>query len=81
MWRRLSKRLKLLAIAICLCSPVFAGVNVPDWVRQTAATQIKAYPPETKAVVLLDQTDLTVLDSGDYIEPAWLEHRHIRPGV
>src|SRR6266498_3581079 len=79
MWRQLSKSLNLLAIAICLGIPGLAGVNVPDWARQAAATQIKAYPPETKAVVLLDQTDLTVLDSGDYIEHSRHVVKLLRP--
>jgi hypothetical protein len=48
-----------------LCPQAFAGVNIPDWVRQAAAAPLGSYPPETKAVVLLDQTDYTVAAPGD----------------
>jgi len=46
----------------------FAGVNVPDWVRQAATQKIGSYPPETDAVVLLDQIDYTIVGSGDFTE-------------
>lgn len=64
----------LLTPGICL-----AGVNIPDWVRQAAGQQIGTYPPETNAVVLLDQTDFTVLGSGDYIEHSRHVVKVLRP--
>src|SRR5689334_2475218 len=57
----------------------FAGVNVPDWVRQAAAQPLGSYPPETNAVVLLDQTDYTVKAAGDYIEHSRRVVKVLRP--
>jgi hypothetical protein len=57
----------------------FAGVNVPDWVRQAAIQPLASYPPDTQAVVLLDQTDYTILNSGDYIEHSRNVIRVLRP--
>src|SRR5947199_10760175 len=57
-----------LGIFFLSAAPAIAGVNVPDWVRQVAAQAPGIYPPETKAVVLLDQTDYTIKAPGDYIE-------------
>ncbi len=62
-----------------LCGNAAAGVNIPDWVRQAAATSLRTYPPLANAVVLLDQTDLTVLDSGDYIEHSRHVVKILRP--
>src|ERR1700719_4593853 len=56
-----------------------AGVNVPDWVRQAASQPLGTYPPETKAVVLLDQTDYTVTAPGDYIEHSRWIVKILRP--
>jgi transglutaminase-like putative cysteine protease len=56
-----------------------AGVNVPDWVRQAAAQPLGAYPPETKAVVLLDQTDYVVTGSGQFNEHRRMVTKIIRP--
>ena len=62
------------------CLPAFAGgVNVPDWVRQAAAQPIGTYPPETNAVVLLDQTDYNVIGSGDFIEHSRHVIKILRP--
>lgn len=57
----------------------FAGVNVPDWVRQAATQPLASYPADTQAVVLLDQTDYTILNSGDYIEHSRNVIRVLRP--
>ena len=68
-----------LGIALCSSLPSFGGVNVPDWVRQAAAQPTGTYPPETKAVVLLDQTDYTVTAPGDYIEHSRWIVKILRP--
>lgn len=60
-------RVLLIGFGLCGTAPA-GGVNVPDWVRQAAGQPLGTYPPETKAVVLLDQTDYTVTAPGDYIE-------------
>ena len=40
----------------------------PDWVVQAAAAKLPAYPPEVKAVVLLDDTLITVGADGQGVE-------------
>jgi len=74
-----SAGLILLGIALCSTLPSFGGVNIPDWVRQAAAQPTGTYPPDTKAVVLLDQTDYTIINSGDYIEHSRNVLRVLRP--
>jgi transglutaminase-like putative cysteine protease len=49
-------------------SALAGGVNIPDWMRHAAAKPVGTYPPDTKAVVLLDQTDYTVIGPGNYVE-------------
>ncbi len=46
---------------------------VPDWVRAAVAVPAKTYPPETPAVVLLDETTLTVGSDGKAVE----HHRRV----
>jgi Domain of Unknown Function with PDB structure (DUF3857)/Transglutaminase-like superfamily len=81
MWQRLSRKLEIGALAVTvLCGRAHAGgVNVPDWVRQAAAQPLGNYPPETKAVVLLDQTDYTVSAPGDYVEHSRWVVKILRP--
>ncbi|HJX01537.1 MAG TPA: DUF3857 domain-containing protein [Terriglobales bacterium] len=69
----------ILAIALFSAPPCVAGVNLPDWVRQAAAQPLTIYPAETKAVVLLDQTDYTVTAPGDYIEHSRWVLKILRP--
>lgn len=42
--------------------------NVPDWLTAAAAQKLPAYPPETNAVVLLDDTTYTVAPNGQATE-------------
>jgi len=69
-----------IVVALALCGNAAAGAaNVPDWVRQAAAQPLGTYPPETKAVVLLDQTEYTVAAAGDYVQHSrWIVKR-LRP--
>ena len=41
---------------------------VPDWVKAAVSQPAKIYPPETPAVVLLDETTLTVGSDGKAVE-------------
>jgi Domain of Unknown Function with PDB structure (DUF3857)/Transglutaminase-like superfamily len=77
----LSRRLVLTGLLFTgLSSSMFASsVSVPDWVRQAAAIPLKTYPPETKAVVLLDQTDYTVTAPGEYLEHSRWVVKILRP--
>ena len=56
-----------------------AAVNVPDWVKQAAAQPLGSYPPETKAVVLLDETDYTVTAPGEFVEHSRNVIKILRP--
>ena len=75
-------RAELLAQAAALCFAAFVtfpvgafgfGESVPDWVRAAAAQPLSVYPPNTDAVVLLDETTLTVNGDGKAVE----HHRHV----
>src|SRR5215469_18899869 len=81
MWRaRIRSSFVLGALLIAgLAGSSFARVNIPDWVRAAAAVDPGKLPPETKAVVLLDQTDYTVTGPGDYIEHARWIVKILRP--
>jgi hypothetical protein len=48
--------------------------NLPDWLRQAAATPLATYPPETKAVEVLNQEDFNVLGPGEFTE-------HVRKAI
>ena len=47
--------------------------SVPDWVRSAVAQPVGPYAPETSAVVLMDDTILTVGNDGKAVE----HHRHV----
>ncbi len=51
-----------LAGFLFVATPVFAGA--PDWVQQAAARAPGQYPPDTNAVVLLDEESVTVTGAG-----------------
>jgi len=81
MWRaRIRSSFVLGALLIAgLAGSSFARVNIPDWVRAAASVDPGKLPPETKAVVLLDQTDYTVTAPGDYIEHSRWVAKILRP--
>ncbi|HEY1265106.1 MAG TPA: DUF3857 domain-containing protein [Terriglobales bacterium] len=54
-------------MVLVLCPACFS-VNVPDWVKQAAAQPLSAYPPDTDAVVLLDDNDVHIIGPGEYQE-------------
>jgi hypothetical protein len=73
---RLSRLSAVLALAACAVStcPAFASKDsVPDWVKAAAAQPLGVYPPNTDAVVLLDETTLTVGSDGRAVE----HHRNV----
>ncbi len=55
----------LTAILISLVSPAWAADKAPDWMREAARQTLPTYPPETVAVVLLDECITTVKDKGE----------------
>src|SRR5437899_2715792 len=80
MWRPLGRRL-LLSLLLCsvLTNVSYGRVNIPDWVRQAAATKLGTFPPQTNAVVLLDQTDYTVTAPGEFLEHSRSVLKILRP--
>jgi Domain of Unknown Function with PDB structure (DUF3857)/Transglutaminase-like superfamily len=56
-----------------------ASVMVPHWVSEAAKTPTGTYSLEATAIVLLNDTDVTVLDSGDYIEHSREVLKVLRP--
>jgi transglutaminase-like putative cysteine protease len=69
MLREIRKTIGLGLLGLALFTQLaWAGVNVPDWVRQAASQPLPTYEPDTNAVVLLDQTDYTVTAPGEYLE-------------
>ncbi len=52
---------------------------VPDWVHTAAAQTVPAYPPETNAVVLLDDTTYTVGADGRAVEHRRYVVKILRP--
>jgi Domain of Unknown Function with PDB structure (DUF3857)/Transglutaminase-like superfamily len=63
--------LSALALLLPLCSATASASKpdaVPDWVRTAAQQKLPAYPPETNAVVLLEDTTYTVAPDGSATE-------------
>lgn len=73
--RALQSFLLLTALAPITAAPAFASKQdaVPDWVTAAAAQKLPVYPPETNAVVLLDDTTYTVAPDGRATE----HYRHV----
>jgi hypothetical protein len=74
------RRLSLLVFPVIACtffSTSSASAarhdSVPDWVRTAAAQTLPAYPPETNAVVLLEDTTYSVAPDGQATE----HHRRV----
>jgi len=49
----------------CLAPPILAADSAPDWLRAAAQEKLPEYDKETIAVILLDETQTTVRDSGE----------------
>lgn len=65
----------LLSASLC-CA---AKDSVPDWVRTAAAQKLPAYPANTNAVVLLDNTTYTVASDGTAVEHVRRVIKILRP--
>lgn len=69
-----------LAGAVLLMSPAAnAGGGVPDWFRAAAADKLPTYPADTKAVQLLDDSQIIVKENGDIEEHHREVYRILRP--
>jgi hypothetical protein len=63
-----------LLVSFSVCAPAFASRDsVPDWVRAAIAQPQGKFPAETSAVVLLDNTTLSVGSDGKSVE----KHRRV----
>jgi hypothetical protein len=75
--RRLGELSRHLLVALvslfAFTASASAKDSVPDWVHAAASQTIPAYPPETNAVVLLDDTTYTVAADGRATE----RHRYV----
>jgi hypothetical protein len=66
-----TRRAALTSVALLLAAPSAAFAksdSVPDWVHAAASQTLPSYPPETNAVVLLDDTRYTVSPDGKAVE-------------
>jgi hypothetical protein len=79
MWQALNRQVLTVLVLAALSSTGYARVNIPDWVRQAAATKLGTFPPETNAAVLLDQTDYTVTAPGNFVEHSRTVLKILRP--
>jgi transglutaminase-like putative cysteine protease len=55
----------LATLLCCQALPAPAADKAPDWMHEAARQTLPAYPPETVAVVLLDECITTVKDKGE----------------
>jgi hypothetical protein len=70
-WEGLGRILFVLAVVTFGMSQAVVAAkhdSVPDWVRSAAEQKLPAYPPETNAVVLLDDTSYSVAPNGQATE-------------
>ena len=74
-------RLTLVLLSCFSVVPAFASKSdtVPDWVRTAAQQKLPGYPPETNAVVLLEDTTYTVAPDGSAIEHVRRVVKILRP--
>lgn len=70
----------VILLACGLASPrVRAANRAPNWLRAAAQEKLPSYPSSTKAVILLDETQVTVRDNGEIDTRHRLAIRLLRP--
>jgi transglutaminase-like putative cysteine protease len=69
----------LVVLAIGLPRAALAANPFPDWVTQAAAAKLPSYPPNTPAVVVLDDRLITVTPDGQTVERKRWAVRILRP--
>jgi hypothetical protein len=62
------KSLALASVCAWALAAAAAPVSVPDWVKQAAAETLPTYPSDTPAVVLVEETTLTVQPDGHAVQ-------------
>lgn len=61
------------------CAVSRAAVSAPDWLQTAAQEKLPTYPADTKAVILLDDTAITVQSNGDIYTRHRMAIRLLRP--
>ncbi|MGH9738170.1 MAG: DUF3857 domain-containing transglutaminase family protein [Candidatus Acidiferrales bacterium] len=85
--RRRAKSIRRTFIAGCVVAVVLgcgaphaaAADSAPDWLRAAAQEKLPNYPQDTKAVILLDETQITVQSNGDIYTRHRAAVRLLRP--
>lgn len=72
-------KLGCLGAALLLAAPP-AGAGVPGWLQALARIELPEYPPETEAVMLLDEQTTTVTDEGEIRTTYRRAYKILRPG-
>lgn len=65
--------------AACAIPRTVAAGSAPDWLRNAAQEKLSDYPKDTKAVILLDDTTITVQSNGDIYTRHRMAIRLLRP--
>lgn len=73
-------RLPWAALAAFLVLLPLAHAAAPEWLRALAREPLPTYPPETQAVVLLNEAVTTVLPDGEIKTRYRLAYKILRPG-
>jgi len=71
--------LLLFAAGLFWPGPAHGGNSVPDWFRAAAQEKLPAYPADTQAVQLLDESQVVVKDNGEVEEHYRGIFRILRP--
>lgn len=77
MLRKLTSAFFLLGLTSVLTTAANAGV--PDWLRSAAQQPPKTYADDANAVILLDDQETTVKDSGEIVTHERIAFRILRP--
>jgi hypothetical protein len=66
-------------MALFWITPRAAADSAPDWLRAAAREKLPDYPPETVAVILIDELQTTVQDNGEINTRHRVAYRLLRP--
>src|SRR5438046_4796935 len=75
--RAISRAVLLLLSAALMTVP--AAAEVPEWLRTAAHVALPSYPEKTDAVILLDEQETRVKDSGEIRTTRRLAYKILRP--
>lgn len=73
----LSRAIVSVLFSLCLLPSAWAGV--PDWLRTLAREPLGTYPPQTNAVMLLDEGHTTVKENGEIVTFYRAAYKILRP--